>query len=81
MTVSDRWLHPQKKYIQKLSLINITLFNSQNAGNYDSENLVFHIFQFYTEARPDTPKITVILAMKTGKRLTFIRMHRREKLR
>ena len=35
--------------------LNINLFNSQKAGNCDSENLVFHIF-FYTGAYPQTPQ-------------------------
>ena len=34
---------------------NINSFNSQKAGNCDSENLVFHIF-FYTGACPETPQ-------------------------
>ena len=32
-----------KSAVMKTDL-KITLFNSQKAGNYDSENLVFHIF-------------------------------------
>ena len=39
----------------KIDLI-INLFNSQKAGNYDSKNLVLHIFSTHAGACPETPQ-------------------------
>ena len=36
--------------------LNINLFNSQKAGNCDSENLVFHIFSTHAGACPANPQ-------------------------
>ena len=36
--------------------LNINLFNSQKAGNGDSENLVFHIFSTHAGACPANPQ-------------------------